>query len=109
MKRERLQEVVDAAKALLVAVEVHGMENGGALGEELAVLEQTMAELFAPTCAACSLPILGREGMRTGRDEQGWVHYHRTCCRDAGQERLNAERRAPKGGIPEWMLGKKIR
>ena len=105
---ERLQAVIDAARSFLVAVDRAASREPRALIEELAVLEQAMAELFAPTCAACGLPILGREGLRTGRDEEGWRHYHRTCCRD-GQERLNADRRAPKSGMPAWMLGEKPR
>lgn len=84
MKPERLAHVVEAARHLVDDADRCGLDLG-ALAEDLAVLEQAMAELVAEECAACGTPILGREGLRVGRTEGGWVHYHRTCCRDWGR------------------------
>jgi hypothetical protein len=81
MNRERLNSVVEAARQFVAVVERDGLD-ARTFTEELADLELCMAELVAPTCVGCGTPILGKEGMRTGRNDQGWLYYHRTCCRD---------------------------
>jgi hypothetical protein len=94
MTEAQLTAVRDAAAAFLAACEVPGSEPVTVTTlSALCRLEETIADLTAPLCHTCGLPIRSRHSMWSHTAGPEMRQYHASCMRETVvKEKAGGER-----------------